>query len=340
MIKDYLKKLRDKVDLTPAEIEDVMHQIMSGKAEKQDIAEFLLGLREKGASVEEITGAARIMRKFFIPVETDKEVVLDTCGTGGDKKGTFNISTIAAFVVAGQGVTVAKHGNRSVSSYCGSADVLEALGVNVRMETSRLKECLEKVGIAFLFAQSLHPAMKHAAPIRKELGVETIFNVLGPLTNPAKATHQMMGVYTRDLVLPLAQVLKNLGLKRAMVVHGSDGLDEVTTTGETFAAEFKGTEFEVNPLVINPQDYGIKIAQESDIKGGDLLVNTQIFRAVLGGGPGPKRDIVILNAGAALYVAERAKDIKEGIALAQESIDKGLARKKLEQLIEFSFKSE
>ncbi len=336
MIKDYLVKLRSRVDLSSAEIEDIMQEIMSGKAEKEDIASFLLGLRAKGAIVEEITGAARIMRKFFIPVETGQEVVLDTCGTGGDKKGTFNISTIAAFVVAGQGVVVAKHGNRSVSSCCGSADVLEALGVNIRMETSRLKECLEKVGIAFLFAQSLHPAMKYAAPIRKELGVETIFNILGPLTNPAKATHQLMGVYSRDLVVPLVQVLKNLGLKRAMVVYGSDGLDEVTTTGVTFASEFKNRE--INSFAIDPQDYGVKIASDSDIKGGDLSVNAQIFRDVLGGATGFKRDIVVLNAGCALYVAEKAENIQAGIKLAEESIDKGFAKKKLEQLIEFSLK--
>ncbi len=334
MIKDCIPKLKAKIDLSSAEMESVMQEIMSGAAAKDDIAQFLLALREKGAVVNEITAAARIMRRFFVTVETAKEVVLDTCGTGGDKSGTFNISTIAAFVVAGCGITVAKHGNRSVSSCCGSADVLEALGVNVKMETSRLKDCLEKVGIAFLFAQSLHPAMKHAAPIRKELGVETIFNILGPLTNPALATHQMMGVYTKDLVEPLAYVLKNLGLKRALVVHGSDGLDEVTTTGITFASEFK--DGKVNSFTINPQDFGIKLASSSDLKGGNLEQNAGIFKEILKGATGPKRDIVILNAGCALYLSEKAKDIKQGIKLAEESIDRRYALNKLEQLIEFS----
>ncbi len=336
MIKDCLPKLKNKISLSSSEIEDIMQEIMFGKAEKEDIAQFLLALREKGVSIEEITGAAIIMRKFALRIETKKEVVLDTCGTGGDKSGTFNISTISALVVAGAGVTVAKHGNRSVSSCCGSADVLEALGVNLNMEISRLKDCLENIGIAFLFAQSLHPAMKQVAAIRKELGVETIFNILGPLTNPASATHQMMGVYKKDLVETLANVLNNLGLKRALVVHGSDGLDEVTTTGITFVSELKDNE--VGSFTINPEDYGIKIAKLLDLKGGSLEQNTNIFKDILRGATGPKRDIIVLNAGCALYTAEKTRNIPEGIRLAQNSIDSGAALKKLEQLIEFSLR--
>lgn len=334
MIKDCLPKLKNKINLSSAEIEAAIEEIMSGKAEKQDIAQFLLSLREKGASVEEITGAAKIMRKFALRIETKKEIVLDTCGTGGDKQGTFNISTICAFVVAGAGVTVAKHGNRSVSSCCGSADVLEALGVNVKMDVNRVRGCLENIGIAFLFAQSLHPAMKQVAAVRKELGVETIFNILGPLTNPASATHQMMGVYKKDLVEMLAYVLKNLGLKRALVVHGKDGLDEVTTTGITFASELKDNK--INSFTIDPEVYGIKIAKPADLKGGSLEENTEIFRGILRGAAGPKRDIVILNAGCALYISEKANNIQEGIKLAENSFDSGAALKKLEQLINYS----
>lgn len=336
MIKDCIDKLKNKINLSSAEMQDAMQEIMSGKAEKEQIKQFLLSLRKKGASIEEITAAAKIMRRFVVKIDTGKGAVLDTCGTGGDKSGTFNISTISAFVVAGAGVAVAKHGNRSVSSCCGSADVLEALGVNLKMDTTRLKDCLKEAGIAFLFAQSLHPAMKYAAAARKELAVATIFNVLGPLTNPASATHQMMGVYAKDLVLPLAQVLKNLGLKGALVVHGSDGLDEVTTTGTTFAAEFKGDK--VASFEINPEYYGIKIANAKDLKGGSLQDNVKIFKDVLMGASGAKRDIVILNAACALYISEKAKDIQEGIKLAQHSIDSGAALNKLKLLIEYSNK--
>jgi len=249
-MRSSIEKLNNKENLTQPEIEEVMHEIMSGEAKENDISDFLLALREKGPTVDEITGAAKIMRKFVVSIDTEHEVVLDTCGTGGDKKGTFNISTITALVVAGAGVAVAKHGNRSVSSSCGSADVLEALGVNLNVEQEHLSACMDEVGIAFLFAQKLHPAMKNVAPVRKKLGVETIFNILGPLTNPARATHQILGVYSRDLVEPMAEVLGNLGLKRALVVHGSDGLDEITTTGKTFISEFNGNEvisYDISP---------------------------------------------------------------------------------------------
>ena len=268
-MKSFIQKLHKKENLTQNEIEEVMHSIMSGTADKEDIAAFLLALRAKGPTVNEITGAAKIMRQFVVPIESKHKCILDTCGTGGDKKNTFNISTITAFVVAGAGVVVAKHGNRSVSSLCGSADILESVGVNLNVEEHRLEACLNEVGIAFLFAQKLHPAMKNVAPIRKELGVETIFNILGPLTNPANATHQIMGVYNRDLVEPMAHVLKNLGLKRAMVVHGNDGLDEITTTTKTFISEFNGTD--VVSYDICPDELGIPIAKTEELQGGDLL---------------------------------------------------------------------
>lgn len=311
-----------------------MQEIMSGEADKDDVAQFLLLLRSKGPSIEEITGAARIMRRFVIPIKSKHKNILDTCGTGGDKMHTFNISTIAALVVSGAGAIVAKHGNRSVSSRCGSADILEALGVNLNVEEALLKECLDEVGIAFLFAQKLHPAMKNVAPIRKELKVETIFNVLGPLTNPANATHQIMGVYNRDLVEPMAHVLKNLGLKRAMVVHGSDGLDEITTTAKTFIGEFDGNE--IVSYDISPEELGFERADPQDLKGGDLNTNLQIALDILNGQQGPKRDIVVLNAGYGLFVAEVARSINEGIKKAAESIDMGKAMEKLESLREFT----
>ena len=229
-MKTLIIKVSAKENLTSDEMHGIMRRVMEGKVSSEELAKFLLALREKRPTVDEITGAAKALREFSVKVHAQEKTVLDTCGTGGDKLGTFNISTAAAIVIAGAGCTVAKHGNRSVSSRCGSADVLEALGVNINMDVGRLEECLEEVGIAFLFAQKLHPAMKHAAEVRKALGIETIFNILGPLTNPAQATHQVMGVYADDLVEPMAQVLGNLGLKRALVVHGNDGLDEITTT--------------------------------------------------------------------------------------------------------------
>lgn len=333
-MKNYIQKLKAKNNLTSQEIERVMHSIMSGHSAAEDVSEFLLALRAKGPTVEEITAAARIMRKFVLKITTRHDVVLDTCGTGGDRQNTFNISTIAAFIVAGAKVVVAKHGNRSVSSRCGSADLLEALGVNLNIEQEHLSECLDEIGIAFLFAQKLHPAMKNVAQIRKELGVETIFNILGPLTNPAMATHQMIGVYNRDLVQPIAEVLKNLGLERGLVVHGSDGLDEVTTTGSTFVSEFNGKE--VLSYEIHPQELKIPLSSLEDLKGGDLKKNAQIAEEILNGKKGPKRDIVVLNAGCALYTAGKVKNISEGIKLAEKSIDTGKALDKLDALKEFT----
>lgn len=331
-MKSSIHKLQLRENLTEKEIQDVMNEIMSGKAESCEIGDFLLALRNKGATVDEITGAAKIMRKFVVGVKSKHKHILDTCGTGGDKKNTFNISTVSALVAAGAGVVVAKHGNRSVSSKCGSADVLEALGVNLNVEEEHLKECLDTVGIAFLFAQKLHPAMRNVATVRKELGVETIFNILGPLTNPANATHQLIGVYGRDLVEPMAEVLKNLGLKRALVVHGADGLDEVTTTAKTFISEFSKGE-DVISYDISPEELGISLAKESDLSGGDLDENVRIVHSILKGEEGPKRDIVVLNAAYALYAADVVHSIPEGVTLAAETIDSGRAREKLEELL-------
>jgi anthranilate phosphoribosyltransferase len=333
-MKPFILKLKRNENLLQSEIEEVMQSIMSGDAPKEEIATFLMALREKGATVEEITGAAQVMRKFAVKIRTKHKDILDTCGTGGDKKGTFNISTITAFVVAGAGCIVAKHGNRSMSSKCGSADLLEGLGVNISLNEEELSECLDQVGIAFLFAQRMHPAMKNVAQIRKELGVETIFNLLGPLTNPAGATHQMMGVYNHDLVDPMAHVLQNLGSKRAIVVHGADGLDEITTTGETFISELSNNE--VIDYHISPDELGVDIAKEEDFRGGDIETNMSIARTVLSGEKGPKRDIVLVNAAYGLYVDEKVTSVTEGMELAAKTIDSGRAKSKLEELVEFT----
>jgi anthranilate phosphoribosyltransferase len=333
-MNEYISKIKSGENLAQEEIEDVMTSIMSNRATKEDMAEFLLALREKGPTIDEITGAARIMRSFVVKVEAKSPRILDTCGTGGDKKHTFNISTIAGIVAAGAGAVVAKHGNRSVSSKCGSADVLEAMGINIKAGEKHAAECMDDVGIAFLFAQVHHPAMKHVAPVRKELGVDTIFNILGPLTNPANATHQMVGVYRRDLVEPIANVLKNLGLKRALVVHGSDGLDEITTTGKTFVSEYNGKE--IISYDVDPEELGIKIARPEDIIGGDLKTNVEIAEAVIRGERGPKRDIVLLNAAYALYISEKVKGISDAMEIAREAIDSGKASQTLERLREFS----
>lgn len=333
-MKDYIQKLSNREHLTQREIEDAMLAIMSGQASKEETGSFLMALRAKGATVDEITGAARVLRRYVVTIPTKHKSILDTCGTGGDKKNTFNISTLTALVVAGAGVVVAKHGNRSVSSRCGSADILEALGVNIRLEERRTSACLDELGIAFLFAQTLHPAMKNVAVIRKELGVETIFNILGPLTNPAGATHQILGVYSRDLVEPMAEVLKNLGIRRALVVHGTDGLDEVTTTAQTFISEYDGKE--VISYDVTPEEFGFPLARPQDLEGGDLATNVRIFTSILDGKKGSQRDVVVINAAYALYVAEKVKNINEGIALAENSIDSGKAWKKLNDLKEFT----
>jgi len=334
MMRDYISQVQQGENLSHDEITVVMELIMSAQVPLEDIKSFLLALNKKGPTVEEITASALIMRKFVVPVTTHHEVILDTCGTGGDHKDTFNISTVAAIVVAASGVAVAKHGNRSVSSKCGSADVLEALGVNLHIEEKHLSECLNNIGLAFLFAQRLHPAMKNVAFARQELGVKTIFNILGPLTNPAQATHQVMGVYSRDLLEPMAQVLKNLGLKRALVVHGNDGLDEITTTDRTFVSEFNGQD--IISYDIDPDELGIPRARIEDFNGGDAADNASMVRDILEGELGPRRDIVVVNAAYALYTAQSVENLKQGMSMAEHAIDSKRALQKLEELKEFT----
>jgi anthranilate phosphoribosyltransferase len=332
---EFIDKIKQKKNLTHGEMHTVMMEIMSGRAGEADIRDFLIALNAKGFTVDEITAAARIMRKFVVLLATNHEVVLDTCGTGGDAKGTFNISTAVAFVVASGGVIVAKHGNRSVSSHSGSADVLEALGVNLEMPHERMSACLDEVGIAFMFAQRHHPAMKHVAAVRKALGVKTIFNVLGPLTNPARATHQMIGVYHRHLTEQFAQVLKVLGAERAVVVHGADGLDEISTAASTFVSEFNGRD--VLSYEITPEQFGIKRVHEIELQGGDPVVNAEIMAQILKGkAPVAQMDVVALNAGFALYAADAVPTPQEGLARARALMAGGKAWDKFQQFREFS----
>ena len=334
MIKDLIKQLLNKKDLTESQMQQVMQEILSGSVDTADIIAFLTSLGDKGETVEELTAAVNVMLKYVDPIIVDKPNILDTCGTGADKRGTFNISTITALVASGAGLTVAKHGNRSVSSKCGSADILEALGVNINMDKEKIKRCLEEIGIAFLFAPNLHPAMRFVMPARKQIAQKTIFNILGPLINPARATNQLIGIYSKKWIKPLAQVLHNLGSKHILVVHGADGLDEVTTTDKTFIAEVVGGSLQ--EYEITPEDFGFKRASINDLLGGSIKENVLIVRNILAGQKGAHRDIVLFNAGCAIYAADKAKMIEEGIKLAQISIDSGAAAKKLELLKEHS----
>lgn len=336
MIKEAIAKAVEKKNLTEDEMVSVMREIMDGEATQAQIASFITALRMKGETVDEITGAARVMREKALKVKTRASVVVDTCGTGGDESFTFNISTAAAFVAAGAGLTVAKHGNRSVSSKSGSADVLRSLGVNIEAEVERVEECLDAIGIGFLFAPMMHGAMKYAAPVRREIGIRTIFNILGPLTNPAGAQYQVLGVYRSELTEMLAEVLKNLGSISAFVVSGNDGLDEITVTAETKVSELKNGV--VNTYYIKPEDFGMKPCKLFELQGGDPDDNARIIREVLKGEKGAKRDVVVLNAAAAIAASGKAKDFKDGIKLAEESIDSGKALEKLERLIEITNK--
>jgi len=334
MIKDSTKQLLGKKDLTDLQMQQVMREILSGAVDTVDIVAFLTSLNAKGETVAELTAAVNVMLKYVEPIIVDKPNILDTCGTGGDKKGTFNISTLTALVACGAGVTVAKHGNRSVSSKCGSADILEALGVNINMDTEKIKRCLGQIGIAFLFAPNLHLAMRYVMPARKRIAQKTIFNILGPLINPARATHQLIGVYARQWVRPLAEVLRNLGSKHVLVVHGADGLDEVTTTDKTFITEVTGGVLKDYEII--PEDFGFKRASLNDLLGGSIDENVKIAQELLKGKPGRGRDIVLFNAGCAIYAADKTDTIAEGIKLAQESIDSGAALEKLKLLREYS----
>lgn len=333
-IREAIEKLVNRIDLSEAETIDVMNQIMTGEASPLQVAAFLTALRMKGESVGEITGAARVMREKAHRVNVGAKTVLDTCGTGGDQKGTFNISTTTAFVLAGAGVNVAKHGNRSVSSQSGSADVLGALGVKVDAPKERVEQCIAKIGIGFLFAPLLHEAMKYAVQPRRDIGIRTIFNILGPLTNPAMATHQLIGIYSGEMVGMIAQVLKNLGSARAMVVHGLEGLDEISLCGPTKVAELR--DGAVKEYTVEPEQYGLQRCRLEELHGGNPEQSALIVKAILDGNKGATRDVVLLNGGAALYVSGRAATIQDGIQLAAESIDSGKARQKLAQLVEMT----
>jgi anthranilate phosphoribosyltransferase len=319
-----------------------MDEIMSGNATNAQIASFLTALRMKGETVEELIGFAKVMRAKASPVlskiavetafsGTDREMLVDTCGTGGDATGTFNISTATAFVVAGAGIRVAKHGNRSVSSICGSADVVEALGIRIDLPADAVARCIDEVGIGFLYAPLLHEAMKHVVLARREMKIRTVFNLLGPICNPARATAQVLGVYNEDLTEIMAQVLCELGTERAFVVHGCDGLDEITISGESKISEVRGRE--VRTYYVTPEDFGIQRAPISAIQGGDAKRNAEIIQEVLSDRGGTRQDVVLLNAAAGLVVGGKAATLHDGIRLARESICSGKAKECLQKLI-------
>ncbi len=332
--QEILHKVVSGENLSEFEMMNAMTQVMEGKVGDAQLAAFLTALQFKHETVPEIVGAARVMRAKAEKAKVKATHIVDTCGTGGDGADTFNISTAVAFVVAGAEVTVAKHGNRAVSSKSGSADVLKCLGVNIEASLPTVERCIEEVEIGFLFAPLMHKAMKHAATVRKELGFRTIFNLLGPLTNPANAHAQVLGVYDSRWVNPIAEVLRDLGSRRALVVHGFDGLDEITLTGETQVSELKNDN--VTSFTIDPKEYGYSLCSAKDLKGGSPEENAGIIREILNGATGPKTDIVILNAAAAIYVGGKAESIERGILVAANSIGSGAANKKLEELCRVS----
>jgi anthranilate phosphoribosyltransferase len=330
MIREAISKVVDSEDLSQEEAAATMSEIMSGDATPAQISCFITALRLKGETVDEITGCARIMREKVTRIETQADLLVDTCGTGGDGAHTFNISTTAALVEAGAGLHIAKHGNRSVSSRSGSADVLKALGVDIEADAATVARCVDEVGIGFMFAPMLHPAMKYAIGPRREIGIRTIFNILGPLTNPAGAQVQVLGVYDAGLTETLANVLSNLGSQHVFVVHGSDGLDEITITDRTYVAEL--VDGQVRSFVIDPVDFGMSKADMSSLVGGTAEENAQITLDILKGERGPRRDIVLLNSAAAIMAGGVAANLIEGIQVAAESIDSGKALEKLELL--------
>jgi anthranilate phosphoribosyltransferase len=331
----HLHRVSERHDLTAEEAYDAMHAILSGEVSAVLIAAFVVALRMKGETAAEVAGLARAMRKMAVKIDARApgEALIDTCGTGGDGASTFNISTVAAFVVAGAGVRVAKHGNRSLSSQCGSADVLEALGVEIAQAPERTAQAIREVGIGFLFAPAIHTAMKYAQPVRAELKMRTVFNLLGPLTNPAGASAQLVGAPSEKAAGLMAGALAELGLERGFVVHGSDGLDEITTTGPTLA--FAVVPGKLERRTLRPEDFGVPAATSADLKGGDKARNCEIARAILAGETGPRRDIVLVNASAALVAAGKAADFLEGVRLAKESIDSGAALAKVTALARF-----
>ena len=333
MIKEAIGQLVGGHPLTMDEASAVMNEIMEGSATPAQFGALVTALRLKGETVEEIAGFARTMRSKALRVSISEPVV-DTCGTGGDGKGTFNISTTAAFVVAACGLKVAKHGNRAMSSQCGSADVLEALGVKIDLNPEQVQKCLEKVGIGFMLAPVFHPSMKYAAAPRKEVGIRTVFNILGPLTNPAGARAQVLGVPEKSLTEKMANVLKMLDCQHALVVHGEDGLDEITITGKTFVSELK--KGSIKNYEVTPEEFGLPRAKPDSLKGGTVKDNAELLRSILSGKKGAQRDIVLMNAAAALLAGDKVTTLGQGITLAEQAIDNGKALQKVEELISFS----
>jgi len=329
-----LARVIDGAALREDEMEAVMGQLMSGAATPAQIGGLLVALRMRGETVEEITGAARALRAHATRIQPRAAVVVDTCGTGGDMRGTFNISTAAAFLAAGAGLTIAKHGNRAASGTVGGADVLEALGVRIDLPPDRVAACIDEVGFGFLFAPAFHPATRHAAAPRRELGVRTIFNLLGPLSNPAGARHQVMGVYEQKWTEPLAAVLGRLGSVHALVVCGEDGLDEISTAAPTQVSEWKDGAVRTYPIA--PEDFGLARCRGEDLAGGDRETSATILRGILSGATGPRRDVAVLNAAAALYVGGQAPSIAAGVRLAEDAIRSGRAVQKLTRLVEFT----
>ena len=332
MIKRAISKVIGRGDLSEEEARKTMEEIMSGEATNAQIAAFLTGLRLKGERVEEIAAFARVMREFCSRIEPKtRGILVDTCGTGGDRVKTFNISTASAIVAAGAGIPIAKHGNRSVTSKCGSADVLEMCGVNIGLAPKKVEKCIERIGFGFMFAPMFHGAMKYAAPVRKEIGIRTVFNILGPLTNPAGAKAQVMGVYDPSMTETLANVLKELGTKHAMVVHGLDGLDEISNVGETRISEL--CDDDVNTYIMKPEDIGFDRAVSGEIMGHGAEDNAILMIKLLNGGDGPRGDVVLMNSAAAIIVGGRAENFEEGVEIAREAIDSGRAYDLLRNLV-------
>lgn len=339
MIRELITKIVDGTDLSELEMETAMDEIMSGEATPAQIGSFITALRLKGETVDEITGAAKVMRKKATRISVDPErsgdgLIVDVVGTGGDGAKTFNVSTASAFVTSGAGITVAKHGNRAVSSKCGAADVLENLGVNLNIKSSDVERCVNEAGIGFLFAPAFHGAMKYAAGPRKEIGIRSVFNLLGPLTNPAGATVLLLGVYDINLTEKIALVLNRLETREAFVVCGEGNMDEISLCGPTQISHVRGGS--VNTFEITPGEFGLKCAELKDIEGGDAAENAQIIKDILDGKQGPKRDMVLINASAAFVASGYAKDFREGVKLGEEIIDSGRAKTKLEELINFT----
>ena len=333
MVKEAIRMLVEGRSLTIEQAEGVMKEIMNGEATPAQFGAFVTALRLKGETVDEIVGMVKIMRDKAIHVRVDGPVV-DTCGTGGDAAGTFNISTATALVAAGAGLKVAKHGNRAMSSQCGSADVLESLGVKIDLDAEGVGRCIEEVGIGFMFAPLFHPAMKYAAAPRREIGIRTVFNLIGPLTNPAGAKAQVVGVANREMAEKIAMALEGLGCRHALVVHGESGLDEIAINGRTIIYEIKDNEIE--SYYISPGDFGLPEAGLDSIRGGTAAENATILRSVLSGNRGPQRDVVLINTAAVLLAGDRVENMKQGIEMAEEVIDSGRAMQKLERLVEFS----